>query len=455
MYNTVKQDIRKNTYIMNIIIISHERSLNKAEGLLNAYINDNVTLVIERPIHEEMRPYIKLAKRILISKTFNPVDITKKISQCDKVWCVSENLLPVQSQLESYYKISNISPFAAEVLSNKQNFDDYCRSIGLGEYVPNSVTPVFHNQLDVFQNKEIFSKPDIGTGSNVFFPGDDQNTPNIEYRRWNNRHHFLKYLKDKKSHNEFFDINKQGIYTERFNFKSCRIMFQEYFWSQEPTLSPIGFVKDGIVNITCYLKTTKVKYGDILDPFKTPVQSHSNSKNSDIAKDLAVWITSNDEVDMDKHQKIESFLQSLVSNLNIKELFFAGPDFHIYENRLIAIDFNPRPGQFMNILDQIESNNVINAIINNTQLVIKNKLLWGCAALKPGKIAAVKDLSHLEKYFNKQNTVIKEGMVIPQFQNLQNKAFNINLNITGNNEQELFDRYRQINKLLQDCIVYE
>ena len=439
---------------MNVIILSHERSLNKAEGLLNALSDQNVHIVLDKSASKEDKPYIKLANNIIVSKGFNVIDIISKVKHCDKIWCVSENLLPIQSQLESYYGIDNLSAFAAEVLSNKQNFDDYCRSIGLGEFVPDSVTPTFHSQLDRFKNKEIFTKPDIGTGSNVFFPGDNQNTPNIEYRRWNNKHHFLKHLKDKQSHNEFFDINKQGIHTQRFNYKPCKIMVQEYFWSEEPSLIPIGIVRQGKVIILCYIKTTKVKYGDILDPNLNPTEQHSNSKMSDIAKDLAVWSVDANDIDEQRQAKMQHFLQTVVDNLKIKELMFAGPDFHVSGDKLIAIDFNPRPGQFMNILDHMNSYTIIRNLIEGKPVDIKNKLLWGCAMIKPGKITAISNLDNVSRYFNHQNTQLNVGDIVPEFQNLQNKQFNINLNVSGTNEQELFNNYKHVNQLLQDCITY-
>jgi hypothetical protein len=439
---------------MNIIILTHERSLNKTEGLLNALDGYNVHLVLDTSLSDVDRPYVKLANNIIVSKGFDIIDIVSKIPTCDKIWCASENLLPVQSQLESYYGINNITPFAAEVLSNKQLFDDFCRSIGLSQFVPQSITPTFHSQLDIFKNREIFTKPDIGTGSNVFFPGADQNAPDIEYRRWNNKYHFLQHLKDTSSHKDFFKFNKHGIHTARFNSKACKIMVQEYHWTEEPCVSPIGIVKDGIVNILCYIKVSKVKYGDKLDVNKNPTQLHSNSKNSDIAKDIAVWSVSADEVDPTKDQKMRFFLQTIVDKLQIKDLFFAGPDFHIHSNNLTAIDFNPRSGQFMNILDKANGYTIFSALLQGKDVTIKNKLLWGCAMLDSGTITNVKNLDAVSPFFNYQNTEISAGTVIPKFQNLQNKKFNVNLDIIGSNEQELFDRYKGVNQLLQSCITY-
>lgn len=438
---------------MNIIIISHERSTNKAEGLIRAHLNDNVILVTEMLPDFNFKPYLKDVNIIQI-KNFTITEIVKRIPNCEKIYCVSENLLPIQSQLESYYGIQNITPFAAEILSNKQLFDNFCRDIGLGEFIPQSITPTFHKQLDIFKNKEIFSKPDIGTGSNVFYPGDNQSTPSIEYRRWNNKHHFLKYISDKNIHNEFFDINKQGIHIDRFNNKSCRIMFQEYFWSQEPSICPYGYIKDGKVVIEFYVKNSKIKFGEKLDPFSNPIESHSVSKISDIVRERAVWIATKDEVSKDITALSEYFLQKIVDALKIKDLFFVGPDWHIADNKIIGIDFNPRPGSFINILDGLNPGDVIERFVKGQPLQIQSKLLWGCAVLKPGIIKDVKNLNKVEKYFNSNNTKLVPGLEIPEFQNLQNKAFNVNLDITGKDEQELFDNYIRINQLLQDCIIY-
>ena len=148
------------------------------------------------------------------------------------------------------------------------------------------------------------------------------------------------------------------------------------------------------------------------------------------------------------------FLQTVVDNLKIQDLVFAGPDFHIKDDRLIAIDFNPRPGQFMNILDHMNGHTIISNLIQGNPVDIKNKLLWGCAMLKPGKITAINNLDNVSRYFNHQNTQLNVGDVVPEFQNLQNKKFNVNLDVTGSNEQELFNNYRDVNQLLQNCITY-
>lgn len=439
---------------MNIIILSHERSLNKAEGLLRAYKDDNVILVIDKTPDVNVKPYTKEADRIIVSKGFDVVHITSKLKTCDKIWCVSENLLPVQNQLESYYGIDNLTAFAAEVLSNKQKFDDFCRSIGLEEYVPMSITPTFHNHLDKLNGREMFSKPDIGTGSNVFFPGDNQNIPSIEYRRWNNKHHFLSYLKSKDIHNKFFELNQTGIYSQRFNFKQCKIFFQEYFWSEEPTLAPYGYIKDGKLKILFYVKSSKINYGETIDPLSTPIESHVSSRSSDIGRERAVWIVMPNDVDENIHNKSLYFLETIVKNLKIKDLFFAGPDFHIIDNHMKAIDFNPRPGQFINVLNNVNDYKIFKQIVTGNKVEITKKAMYACPILKPGIVKDISSLDGLKKYLIEDKIDIKVGTQIPKFQHLFNKSFNLTFYIDGNSEQELFDNYKTANQLLQNCITY-
>lgn len=439
---------------MNIIIISHERSLNKAQGLLSAYKNENTYLITDTQPNKN-KLYVYDARHIIISKHLDIIDIVNQIPKADRILCVSENLLPLQSQLESYYGIDNITPFAAEVLSNKQKFDDFLRTIGLSQYTPMSITPRSHNSLQLFKNKQIFSKPDIGTGSNIFYPGDDNNAPSVEYRRWNNRHHFLKHLKDKSQHNEFFELNKNGIHYSKFNYKTCRIMFQEYHWSYMPTLCPMGYVKDGKVVIEFYVKNSKIKYGEEVDPNSNPIDSHSTSESSDITRERAVWVVGKEEVDQELQNISYKYIQTIIDALNIKDLFFAGPDFHeTLDGKIIGIDFNPRPGQFINILDSVNNNEIITNFVNQEPIEIKNKLLWGCALLKPGKIKQINNIDIVEPYFNAQNVGLEIDANIPKWQNLQNKQFNVNFDITGENEKQLFKRYSEVNRVLQNCITY-
>ena len=81
-------------------------------------------------------------------------------------------------------------------------------------------------------------------------------------------------------------------------------------------------------------------------------------------------------------------------------------------------------------------------------------MLWGCALLKPGKIKQINNIDIVEPYFNAQNVGLEIDANIPKWQNLQNKQFNVNFDITGENEKQLFKRYSEVNRVLQNCITY-
>jgi hypothetical protein len=420
---------------MKIIILSHERSLNKTEAILKTFANEEIHLIIDNYPEKGKKEYINLAQTHMI-KSFNIVEIVKRIPKCDKIFTTSENLLIVQSQLESYYGIENLTPYAAKVLSNKQLFDDHCRMVGLEYFVPNSKIVTFPDQLKVFGNKPIFTKPDIGTGGKSLMETDEHEDFKIEYRSWNNRHHFLDYLKEKDFHHKFFEINKVGIPLERYNFEAGRVMFQEYLPSDGPSIAPCGVIKDGKLKILYYLKNEKVFQG------------------KHVQRDRSVWTLDKKEIHPEIILKIEYFMAAVVETLDIKELFFAGPDFHMLENRLVAIDFNPRLGQFSNVINGLNKNFLYNDYHGIDQSI--KHVLWHCAELKPGVIKSVdkEKLSKIKQYFNNENQDLEEGIVIPKFLNLQNRKFSFNLNIIGDTEKQLITTFKRVNQLLQDSIEY-
>lgn len=406
----------------NILIICHERGLNKAKGLLKALKNHNCILFVDKP-PSHFKTYVNNSKQIIISHWFNIIDVTNKVKHIDVIYCCSENLLPIQSQLESFYNIKNISPFAAEVLSNKQLFDDYCRTIGLGNFVPKSITPKHFKELNIFdEDDSVFTKPDIGTGGNVFID-------NVDYKQWKNINEF----RGNEGVGKIFDLNREGICNQKFNNKPCRIMVQKLLTYKDEIISPFGFIANGHVNIISYLKLQK--------------------SNFDISKDLKVWFVEVNEVDSYIHEKIHFFLSTLIDNLNIKELFFVGPDFWMDDN-IIGIDFNPRNGQFVNNLDDINNNNIFTSMLEDKLPQVSNKLLWASADLLPGKVKSCVIDTSIQKFLSQENTEISSGTVIPKNQSLQNKNFQVNYNIGGSNEMELLSKYQAINNTLQSSIVY-
>jgi hypothetical protein len=435
---------------MNIIILSHERSLNKSVGLIDYFKNNStITLVVEKPIYD--RPYVNLVNEIIISTEFLMDDIIAKVKNCDSVISLSENLLPLQSLLESFYNITNINFNTATILSNKQLFDNHCRKINLGTMTPLSITPINESDLNIFQNDPIIVKADIGTGGNIFFPGDNFNDPSFEYKKWANKEQFINSLKDNNIYEDFFNYNKVGIGIDRFNNVPCRFMIQKFHWSSKPSVSPIGYINNGEVKVAFYVKNYKINPDSPIDIDLE--KCHINAEFGKISRDRAVMSLNVSDMDPCIHAKILNYLKTLVDSLDIKNMFFAGPDFHIQNETVMGIDFNPRPSHFMNILNTMNSGTIINSLIEGKEVQLKKHALWGCVLLRSGIIKSVGDLNNVRPYFNSENIVLKNDMVISKSQSLQNKEFTLNVNISGDNESDLIDKYHKVCSKIQEKIV--
>ena len=60
----------------------------------------------------------------------------------DRIYTVSESLLPLHAKLEKSWGLNNISQKAADILSDKSKMDSHCKyQLGLGSIVPHSIIP--------------------------------------------------------------------------------------------------------------------------------------------------------------------------------------------------------------------------------------------------------------------------------------------------------------------------
>ena len=100
----------------------------------------NLILAYERGRHriDVMKNALESLGQSVIVVTDNFDDIEGPF---DRIWSISESLLPIQAQLELKWGINNLSISAAETLTDKKKFDEFCTKIGLGELVPKSVIP--------------------------------------------------------------------------------------------------------------------------------------------------------------------------------------------------------------------------------------------------------------------------------------------------------------------------
>ena len=126
----------------------------------------------------------------------------------NRIFTMSESLLPLQYELEQRLGINNLTEKSVEILTNKFKMDEYARSLGF-TITPKSVLPKQTEDLNIFGDKPVFVKPVIGSGTK------DQHH-NFPYTAFKNKDELLKYVK--------FDtwLDKD------FNNMQNQLMVQEY-----------------------------------------------------------------------------------------------------------------------------------------------------------------------------------------------------------------------------------
>ena len=376
---------------MRNLILGYKRGWNKWECLSRAL----------KSIGQEVDVVIK--------------DFDKIKGPYDRIFTVAESLLPIQAKLEQLYGLTNVSIEAADILSDKKKMDDFCIDIGLKEFIPDSVIPTKPEDLDIFKDRPFIMKPVIGSGT--------KEIRKFDYVSFNNKKDFLLSIGD----SSFFTDNQKGFIDEKFNNRLNRYMAQEKLPDEAEVWCP-------------YYYGTKCLYW-----CKGKIKRY---------KPIEFMSVPTSEVPIDVQDKTSYFMNTMIKKLNIKNMFFSGPDFYKWDYHLKMIDANPRIGQGLQILDDIHNNKVISNILLGIPMTFKKHYLWSIATLKPGKIKSVKDLSHLKDYLVKTNWKIKPGMEIPEFQHLVMGGFRQAFIVEGTNESDMRKIYQTINNQLQECIEY-
>ena len=70
------------------------------------------------------------------------------------------------------------------------------------------------------------------------------------------------------------------------------------------------------------------------------------------------------DVPKDVIETADNFFNKLITSLNLKNMFFSGPDFYTWENTIKYIDCNPRLGQGLQQMDDIHRNEIIPKVLN-------------------------------------------------------------------------------------------
>jgi hypothetical protein len=417
---------------MNIAIISHERSLNKTETIIrNLHTSHRLFLVVEGKYSKYKEAYASKCHQVIEAPDFDIELIKSKLPSCDKVFCVSENLIPIQNQLEKHFNIMNITSLASEVLSNKYELHKFCMSQQLNEFCPKTIIPYSEEMLSSFEGK-IIVKPDIGTGSNRFLP---QEFCDLEYKVWDSTAHLIDFLNSKKLKESFFKINKDSIKIKRFNNKPCKIMVQSFISNDSPVYAPCGFFKDGSARIAFFAKIT---------PTLITLENGMTE-----AGNIEIYSAHPSQVPKEILGCSTYFIETLLSKLGVREMFFAGPDFYPSKGAYYAVDFNPRPGHFFNLIDKLNNGSIFQSVWSGRTNQSINKLLWKVVNVKNDR---VEDLNWIEKYRSyipAASRNIKVGDKLPKSPTLQSKPRSIQLMITGDSELEIYSKFERIEDKIQ------
>lgn len=420
---------------MKILILSHERSLNKAKAFILSWGREcELFLVTEREIAKQKK-YVQPC-RCFVVENFQEDIIRQQVPFCDFILTISENLLPLQAKLEKYYGLNQLSENAARVLANKYLFDRHCEQDGLKKFVPPSVVP--QTEGDFFKvSGPVILKSTIGTGGYPMLEKFESRFQGMDYKVWNSGKELVDFLKDRNLLNSFLDLNTKSFRSSRFNAVEARMLLQSYIPSEVPSYTPCGFIKDGVVRICFYVRNHKVCADENMGVLHPP---HFAKIPQSAVGDLSVTSVDVDDVPAELHASMQNYLQCLASSLDIRQLFFSGPDFHVFQNHLYAIDFNPRPGHFFNLIDH-ENNGLFTKLFwSNSFYNTKswNRLRWSTVRLPQGAFLKQDQLEKMSHFMSEEMQQIDFSQ-LPKFQFLQSATKSLQIIATGDSEKSLIE----------------
>jgi hypothetical protein len=350
-------------------------------------------------------------------------DFDKIEGPYDRIITVAESLLPIQAELEKKWGLSNLSIESANILSDKKLMDDFCISIGLENLIPDSVIPKSPSDLDIFKDRPFIIKPTIGSGT--------KQQRSFDYVTFNNQQDFLQTVDD-----SFFEDNKKGYAHTLFNNRTSYYMAQEQLHIEADLYGPYYYGKNNILWVKCKIAVNKI------DEYSYETRCLS-------------WMSvPTNSVPIDVRAEAQMFMDAITDELQLKNMFFSGPDYYKWGSNVKLIDANPRLGQGLQIINSMHDYTIIPKILSGKPFSIENHFLWKISTLKPGRIKSISDTSHLSEHLARTNRKVKPGMIIPEFQHTQMDGFRMALYIKGTNESDMLKTYETVNAQLQDCIEY-
>jgi hypothetical protein len=347
-------------------------------------------------------------------------DFEKIEGNYDRIFTMSESLLPLQYKLEQQLGINNLTKESVEILTNKFKMDEYARSLGF-TITPKSVLPENAEDLNVFRDKPVFVKPVVGSGTK------DQHH-NFPYTAFKNKDELLKRV----SFNTWIDKD--------FNNMQNQLMVQEHLPDNSEIYALYAYANSsGRVTPLYWSK------GSIMVKNKT--EMHWQPRNYSFE-----GIPTNEVPGKIKHTGTY-FYQKLVDGLKIKNLLMVA-DFYYFDDTVKFIDLNPRIGQGMVMYDDLCDNEFLPNVFAEMPLPEFKRHLWKETKLKPGTIKSVGDYKSVEGAGLASNFHLHDNVVIPEEYFLSSQDFHFSLFVSGKEKTDMYETYRSSHNQLQACIEY-
>lgn len=429
----------------NVLILSNARSLNKTKLHIKSLTKIGVTPVVftdidqdslnvsEHFYQEALYTFVNFTNASMIlqhAATYSPVAICS----------VSENLLELVPDLEERCGLPpSISHMGAKILSDKFLFDQFCFENNLP--VAKSILPKSESEILTF-GKNCILKPTVGSGQYYNFR-DKLTDDHFEYRYFENGKNLASYLNKIGKLNFIINANVDGRYCpERYSQKPVKFMLQEYF-EPKKELCCIGNFVNGELTINSTGQLYKSgELGDahhqLIDIDKVGREQHCTEHQLYI-------------MGPPTHAKLfETFLKKISDRLQIKNLFFSGPDlFEISGSDFIFSDFNGRiSGQFNEIPDDMALQVVIDFWERCLQLKNKDKktdfkeyFATGFPYLKSGRYTY--DETHPDIKFTKSVFTIQEKR-----KSMDNKLNTTKMILRSKNQENVIALFDKLPKLL-------
>jgi len=341
----------------------------------------------------------------------------------DRIFTMSESLLPLQLKLEEKLGIGTLTETTVDILTNKFKFDELVRHFD-SNMAPLSICPTCPEDLDIFEDKSVYVKPVVGSGTKDQY-GD------FRYTAFKSKEDLLA-----ASGTKLFETWQDPD----FNNATNSFIVQEYLPTHSDIYALYVYINSSGIAQPIYWCTSRlnIEQRNVTDwqPRNTSFEGIPENEVPTKVKEVAL-----------------PFYQEVADALQLKSIFVVA-DFYYFNGIVKYIDVNPRIGQGLVLLDNACDNELIASMLAEDALPALPRSLWKESRLKPGKIKHVTEYKQIPGVNIESNWDLYNGLVIPEEYCLSSQDFHFSLFVTGKEKTDMYETYRSSHNQLQACIEY-